>query len=118
MSGNENSEQQQNVSWFDRILSGSLLDQNSTLELMIKVIAAIVVVTWIEGHYLSWKKQDDERAKLTNLGCVVQAHLMTELEIPKPIKGSTDIARYILKRDEFDARLLADRSTIRSQCWK
>ena len=118
MSEKESSAQQQSGSWFDRILSGSLLDQNSTLELLIKVIAVIVVVTWIEGHYLSWKKSADEQAKLTNLGCVVPAALMVDLIIPRPTNGSSDVAGYILKRDEFSARVLADRAELKKLCWK
>jgi len=43
---------------------------------------------------------------------------MVDLKIPKPVKGSNDIAGYILKRDEFAARILADRAELKSLCWK
>ena len=118
MSENEKSTQQTERNWLDRIYQGSLLDQNSTLELILKVSALLVALSWIDGRVESWMKSDAEQAKLTNIGCVVPAHLMTKLDIPKPVEGSTSVESYLLRRDEFAARLLSDRDTIREICRK
>ena len=63
MSEKENLGQQQNV---PQAIGGwvrFLLNRNSTLELLIKGVLLLVVVSWIESHYLSWKKQDAEQEK-------------------------------------------------------
>lgn len=67
------------------LFKGSLSNQNSTLETLIKWVAISVLGLFILGEAESWRKaSSDPKPSIVN-GCVVPAYLMTDRLIPEPL---------------------------------
>ena len=67
------------------LFKGSLSNQNSTLESLIKWGVIGVVALFILGEAESWRKaSSDPRPSMIN-GCVVPAYLMTDRLSPEPL---------------------------------
>ena len=124
-SEHKNYTQQMHESNRPRLLEGSLLDRNSTLESLIKWTALIVAAFFCLQEVREWRSTYDVPTPSITNGCEVPANLMNKRNLPKalPIGPSptyNDQIQWYEKRinqlEEFSIDLVLDRGTLTERC--
>ena len=77
-----NSNQQMNEPLSRRILDGLLLNQNSTFDILLKILAVIVVMWFLRAEVQEWRSLYAETNGSIVNGCVLPAHLLTDKKLP------------------------------------